>query len=73
MSMRMAASCAHPLQESWLPRGAVMGVYDEMSVAVGIEWDGSGGSEVMATGGRAARFASFMSRGLLPTAYAVGY
>src|SRR6266404_1528603 len=41
--MRSAASCCQLLQEIWLPRGALSGVYPAgVSVSVGITDDGNG-------------------------------
>src|SRR5437899_652789 len=49
--MRSAASCCQPLQEIWLPRGALSGVYPaDVSVSVGITDDGNGRQWLMASG-----------------------
>src|SRR5438132_11541652 len=49
--MRNAASCCQLLQEIWLPRGALSGVYPAgVSVSVGITADGNGCQWSVASG-----------------------
>src|SRR5882724_11622677 len=49
--MRSAASCCQLLQEIWLPRGALSGVYPAgVSVSVGITDDGNGRQWSVASG-----------------------